>query len=124
MITLFLPCWPWQKRPPLTSSVISFQLVFVVQGLCQGMLDPLFYLCAVELCPGVSPGISSNLLMLVFNVATFVLLAITPAIGSSLISPIIVGVLFMSSVSLVMVLKEKKYYSPRQTDGDNFSLYN
>jgi len=68
-------------EPPLSSTEYSTAANLIIAALFQGATDPLFYELAAEITYPLPEGISASMIVLIYNVATLVMLAVAPCIS-------------------------------------------
>jgi len=102
VFVLMLPTFMWDS-PPIQVSEAVYVVVYAIGGFFQGALTPLFYVYSAKLSEPLSPGISSNLLMFMFNLGTFILLAIAPSIGTDYITIVLTLVVALTLVTCLFV---------------------
>ena len=104
-VSLFVP-YPWAAQPVVQPSHTAlFGVCFVCFGLAAGGLTPLYYEILAELTHPVSPSTSAGLVALLSNIATLLVVALSPVLSASWFLALVMAVLVLCAVLCSLFVK-------------------
>eukprot|EP00658_Telonema_sp_P-2_P026457 TRINITY_DN20684_c0_g1_i2.p1 TRINITY_DN20684_c0_g1~~TRINITY_DN20684_c0_g1_i2.p1 ORF type:complete len:138 (-),score=19.73 TRINITY_DN20684_c0_g1_i2:284-697(-) len=108
--TLSLPAFG-SDSGMIPHSVASVGTAIGILGLLQSATSPLFYELCAELTFPVPEGTSAGILALLWNLASFIIIFLSPVINKTCMNPIMAGCIL--AVLLMLLTVKEVYRRPR-----------